>query len=510
MSPQMYKSVNKYIGIGLALFCVNVSYVFAKELIIAPPKDRFIHCADAESFALLPNDFSRFTQTSGEDGLQFKNVLERLGKPALRLASMQRWDWRGEAESNALVSSEYFQEVRKAWGLSGRQKAINYHYLSAKQYFEYSKANGVSSIPMLDVRFFFDSKEGKVKKTADNLKLAATQYAAGYAKFVIAGNYKILFWEIGNEEYLSQYKFSPNEYAAVVKAYIDAVRQVDPSAKFGIQLATWLPEWKNWSQQVLQNLKGYENYISYANFHHYAPWYFTDVEIANEMTFLSNLGFKNTKLAITEWRPTARANIDDQFFKSASAFSRHFMFMVRQPDIEMACVHSFPLFGGLAEWSDGTRWTSYSGMGIGRKDPIGRPRWRILPFGTAQKMIIDVMTNSHLYAYSEDVGKLSYYQFNKIKGGNSLVVINESASAVEGKIIIKSSSLITSIRGEELFSENPNAIPKDTEPQPWSVKPITIGQSRADLSSGSVVSLGSSNAVQVRLRPFSVVTLELR
>lgn len=456
--------------------------------------------ADAESFAVSPTDFSRFTNPNTTDGAQFGVVMKQLGKPVLRLASLQRWDWRGEKETLALISG----------ATKTTRTKVGYPYFSGKQYFEYCKANGIKTIPMLDVRYFYDADDGTVKKTSEHIDRAAAHYAAGYAKFIKAGKYDILFWEIGNEEYSESSYVSSEEYALITRAYIKAILAVEPNARFGIQLNIWKPEWNKWSQAVLQNLSGVENHINYIAYHFYNPVDYTNQITDEIVSFIKKFGFADTKLAITEWRHSWMPDIYDQTFMSASVYSRYLLFFIRHPDVEVSCIHAFPLFGGLAEWSNGSYWTSFiEGAVNRRRDTSNTPRWRVLPFGHAQKMIQDVIHDGQLMDFSERPGKFSSYLFNRKEGGYALVLVNESSSEVSEQITIKSPIRLASVEGKELFSENPDAIPRDMEPQPWSVKPISTAAGSADLASGSIALLGNGNAVEARLRPFSVVTLEL-
>jgi hypothetical protein len=465
------------------------------------PKDRFYFCADAESFAVVPTDFSKLVDMASKDGRQFGKVLKQIGKPTLRLASMQRWDWRGEAETLALVSSSFSAR---------RKNRIGYHYFTAKQYFDFAKVNGISTIPMLDARFFYDQEDGSVKSTPENIEKAARQYAGGYAKFINDGGYDVAFWEIGNEDYSYKYKFSAELYAKVVKGYIDEVKKVIPGARFGIQLNIWSPEFKSWALRLLKSLKGYEKHINYAVVHYYSPVDYTDKINDDMMNFLRENGFNRTKLAVTEWRHSWKPDEYDRTFKSAPVFARYLMFLFRRHDVEAACVHALPIFGGLAEWSNGSQWTAYSeGLGkIGIPDKVGIPRWRILPFGLAQKMIVDAVMNCKFADYKENFGKVSIYLFKKTTGGYSLVITNESDSSVSDDIKIVSKITLHSVTGNELFCADPQAFPLDEEPQPWSVKPINIGEN-SDISSGSSVVLKGS-VLKVNLRPYAVITLDLK
>lgn len=457
--------------------------------------------ADAESFAVSPTDFSRFTNSKTPDGEHFGSVMDQLGKPVLRLASMQRWDWRGEKETLALISG----------ATKTTRTKVGYPYFSGKQYYEYCKLHGIKTIPMLDVRYFYDADDGTVKKTSEHIERAAAHYAAGYAKFIKAGKYDVLFWEIGNEEFYESSHVSSEAYALITRAFIRAILVVDPNARFGIQLNIWKQDWKRWSEGVLKNLGGFENHINYVAYHYYNPVDYTNKITDEIVNFIKESGFNDTKLAITEWRHSGLPDIYDQAFRSASLYSRFLLFFIRHPDVEVSCIHAFPLFGGLAEWSNGIYWTSYVDGAVNRRRDTGNiPRWRILPFGHAQKMIQGVIHDGQLMDFSERPGKLSSYLFNRKEGGYALVLVNESSSEVSEQVIIKSTILLASVDGKELFSNDPDAIPRDVEPQPWSVKPITTSQSRSDLSYGSIASLGSGNAVQIRLRPFAVVTLELK
>lgn len=472
----------------------------------------FYFGADAESFAILPTDYSRLTNMNSSDGIGFSDTLRQLGRPVLRFASMQRWDWRGEFETRALVASSFNQRLRQQKGYQGAQTDINYHYVSAQHYFEFCKKNHITTIPMLDVGFFYDSALKQVQRCSTDLAAASKQYAAGYTSFVKRGGYDVLLWEIGNEEYLPQYQFSPEEYVLVTKAYIKAVLEVDPNAKFGIQLylADLAPEWKSWSIAVLDGLKDYSDHIDYACLHYYHYKYFRDSTTDAAMEILRKRGYLRTKIALTEWRPGAAANDDDQQFKSASLYSRYLMFALRSPAIGVACVHAFPLFGGLAEWSDGRAWTSYtdSGSGQRRRDTAGQPRWRILPFGHAQRMIMDATRGNQLVDFQENPGKLSLYLYRKPKGGYSLIIVNEGRSAVSDTISIRYGALFSRITGRELFCADPEAFPRDSEPQPWSVNPVRVAGG-GSLAEGSVFLL-TKGVIKASVRPYAVVTLDLQ
>lgn len=465
------------------------------------PKERFYFCADAESFAIIPTNFSRLTDMASEDGRMFGTLLKQIGKPVLRLASMQRWDWRGEAATLALVSSDFSAR---------RKNVIGYPYFTAKQYFDFAKANGIVTIPMLDARFFYDSEDGSVKSTPENIEKASRQYAAGYARFIKKGGYDIAFWEIGNEDYSSRFKFSAERYSRVVKGFIDEVKKVMPNAKFGINLNTWSPEFNSWAASLLKNLKGYEKQIDYAVVHYYSPVDYTDHITNDILTFLRDNGLNRTKLAITEWRHSWKPDEYDRTFKSAPVFARYLMFLLRHPDVEAGCVHSLPLFGGLAEWSNGSQWTVYSEHAgkIGVLDKVGIPRWRILPFGHAQKMIVDAVKERQISDYNENPGKVSTYLFKKATSGYSVIITNESASSISDDIIIKSKKPLHTVTGKELFCDDPQALPRDQEPQPWSVQPVKIGEKK-DIPLGSSIAL-KGGILKVNLRPFAVVTLDLQ
>lgn len=456
----------------------------------------YYFCADAESFAIKPTDFSRITALNGE-GRGFADVLASIGKPVLRLASMQRWDWRGEAQSAALVSSKFIQRPRNALG---------YRYFSAKQYYDFAKAYGVSTVPMLDARYFYDETDETVKDTADNIEKAAEQYAAGYARFIKDGDYDVAFWEIGNEDYTKALNYRPEKYAKVVKGFIKAVLEVDPNARFCIQINTWDAYHRNWSAAVLSALKGYERHIDYAAVHYYNPVDYTDGITDEIITFLRERGFFKTKLAITEWRHSSQPDEYDRTFRSAAVYSRYLLFMLRHDGIEASCVHALPLFGGLAEWSDGRNWTAYSaGLGtIGIQDTLKTPRWRILPFGLAHKMIKDASSARTLTHYSENPGKTSVYLFGGALS-RSLIIVNESAVESNDSVVLD--SVIARISGTELFSNGIDAKPTETEPQPWLVRPVYIGFRENSLIGSSVVASGKM--VTFRLRPYSVLKVDL-
>ncbi|MBI5643964.1 MAG: hypothetical protein HY954_10885 [Deltaproteobacteria bacterium] len=461
-------------------------------------KKSFYFCTDAESFAIQPTDFTRLTDMNGE-GVQFAEVLYGLGNPVLRLASMQRWDWRSEEASLALVQSSFRTKPLKALG---------YNYMTAKQYYDFAKANGVASIPMLDVRYFYDANDKTVKDTADNLSQAAAQYAAGYAEFIKKGGYKVLFWELGNEDYSESLHFSPEKYAKVVKAFIDAVLKVDPKAKFCIQINIWDGKSRSWTDRALSGLKGYERHIDYAAVHYYNQVDFTDRITDEIVTYLRGKGFFKTRLAITEWRHSGDPDEYDRKFKSAAVYARYLLYMVKHRDIEYSCVHSLPVFGGLAEWSDGAFWTGYSEElgAIGIPDTAKTSRWRVLPFGLAQKMIIDALEGRSLIDYSENPGKTSAYLFSG-SSGRSMVIINEGAAESTGSVKLDNVPDITQITGVELLSSDVEAKPSDTEPQPWSVEKMYIGYLDS-YSNGSSAAV-SGGAVTFRLRPYAVVKIDL-
>ena len=456
-------------------------------------KKNFIFCADAESFAVNPTDFSRITALEKE-GTGFGEVLSSVGKPVLRLASMHRWDWRGESQSAALVSSSFNSRPRNSLG---------YRYFNAKQYYDFAKTNGISTIPMLDARYFYDEDEGVVKNTAGNIEKAAAQYAAGYARFITDSGYDVAFWEIGNEDYTPALRYKPELYAKVVKGFIKAVLEVNPDARFCIQINIWDSYQRSWSAAVLSSLKGYESRIDYAAVHYYNPVDFTDRITDETITFLREHGFFKTRLAITEWRHTSQPDEYDRTFKSAAVYSRYTLFMLRHIGIEAACVHALPLFGGLAEWSDGSNWTAYSqGLGkIGIPDTQKTPRWRVLPFGLAEKMITDAYTGRTLAGYSENPGKTSVYLFSGALS-RSLIIVNESAFEATDSVTLATG--VTRLTGTELFSDNAEAKPSDIEPQPWSIRPLYIGFQENSSSVAATV-----NGLSFRVRPYSVVKVDI-
>lgn len=464
-------------------------------------KKSFIYGADAESFAIFPSDFSRWMNLQSVDGKQFSDLMTSLGRPVLRLASMQRWDWRGENETLLLVKSNNHQN---------NKKTIGYPYFTATQYYDFCKAYQIETIPMLDVRLFYDSITGTTKLTSDNVSVASQQYASGYAEFIKKGNYKIAFWEIGNEDYSKDHNMAPSSYAKITRAFIDAIVKIEPSARFCIHLNIWRPDWRSWSETVLDKLKGYEDYISYAAVHYYSESAFSD-KIADEtINFLRSKGFLRTRLAITEWRHTYLPDEYDQTFQSASRYSRYLMFLLRHPEIEVSCVHAFPLFGGLAEWSNGNFWTSYSNSEPSkrRRDTVGRPRWRVLPFGHAQRMLIDATRGYSLRDYNENPGFLSEYLFSKQSGGYSLVIINENSQTQDVEIVIKSENRVKHLSGKELYCPDPYALPQDGVYQPWSVIPVSSG-GRSDGSTVSTFAL-SDGIIKANIRPFSVISLDLQ
>lgn len=481
--------------IALVLLASTVHGTMTLKSSIAANK-QFYFCADAESFAINPTDFSRLTDING-DGVGFGIVLTSLGKPVLRLASMQRWDWRGEAQSAALVSSSLNPMPRSSLG---------YRYFSAKQYYDFAKTYGISTVPMLDARYFYDETDGTVRNTAENIEKAASQYASGYARFIKNGGYDVAFWEIGNEDYTKALKYKPEQYAKVVKGFVNAVLEVDPKAKFCIQINTWDSYQRSWSAAVLSALKGYERHVDYAAVHYYNPVDFTDRITDEIITFLRVRGFFRTKLAITEWRHSSLPDEYDRTFKSAAVYSRYTLFMLRHRGVAASCVHALPLFGGLAEWSNGSNWTAYSESlgGIGIPDLQKRPRWRVLPFGLAHKMITDSFSGRTLAGYSENPGKTSVYLFSGASN-RSLIIVNESALETTESVMLDTPT--TRISGTELFSNNIAAKPTDTEPQPWSIRPVYIGFQENSLSGSSVAASG--NTVSFRVRPYSVVKIDI-
>lgn len=481
----------------LYIFCAPVAQaqMTLKDIGVQGGKN-FIFCADAESFAVNPADFLRITALDKE-GAGFGEALSAVGKPALRLASMHRWDWRGESQSAALVSSSLNSRPRNSLG---------YRYFNAKQYYDFAKANGISTIPMLDARYFYDSDDGTVKNTAGNIEKAAAQYAGRYARFIKEGGYDIDFWEIGNEDYTPVLQYKPELYAKVVKGFIKAVLEVSPDARFCIQINIWDSYQRSWSAAVLSSLKGYESHIDYAAVHYYNPVDFTDRITDETISFLREHGFFKTRLAITEWRHTSLPDEFDRTFKSAAVYSRYALFMLRHIGIEAACVHALPLFGGLAEWSDGSNWTAYSQrLGrIGIPDAQKTPRWRVLPFGLAEKMITDASAGRALAGYSENPGRISAYLFSNARS-RSLIIVNESA--FEATDSIKLAGGATQLTGTELFSNDPEARPSDTEPQPWSIKPLYIGFQKSSSTGSSAAA--TARGVAFRVRPYSVVKVDI-
>jgi hypothetical protein len=494
---------------SLRIICFFILSVFpASECLSAisldssssiPKRGAFYFGADAESFAIFPVDFSRLLKKNSPAEKEFSLIIQELGRPALRLASMQRWDWRGEKATRALVGYRKYSE-------------IPYPYFEARSYYDFAKKNHVKTIPMLDTKFFYDQADGVVKVTPDNVSAAASQYAAGYAKFIRDGNYDVVFWEIGNEDYAGNYGFPPNadDYAKVVRNFIDAVRLVDPNARFGIQYNDWKPEWRRWSFEVLEKLKGYEKYVNFAVVHYYSAAAFTDRTTDQMVSNLREKGFATTELAITEWRHDYRGDSLDQHFHAASQYARFLLFLIRHPDIDVSCVHAFPIFGGLAEWSNGQFWSSYSGNGPRQrqKDSSGKAHWRILPFGLAQRMIMDATKGNRLADYKENPGGLSTYLFNKPAGGYSLVLVNEGPGAVHEKISVRTKMPLARVTGQEVFCLDPDAIPQDVDPQPWSVKPVQT-TAAGDISKGSGFLL-ANGVINAAIRPFAVITLDLQ
>lgn len=494
------KTVYLKVLILITLFFYSPDFVCG-EMVLSKGdalKNTFHFCADAESFAVNPTDFSRMTDLYGE-GPAFGKVLGALGRPILRLASMQRWDWRGEIQTTALVTSSYNKTPKTK---------LDYPYFTAEQYYEFAKSYGIKTVPMLDVRFFYNEDKKSVEITSENFAEASTQYAAGYARFIKEHKYDILFWEIGNEEYYTASWLPPKEYAKVAKAFIDAISKVSPEAKFGIQLSIWSGDWRSWSEIMLRELKGYEKKIDYAAVHIYNPLQFASQRIDEIMIFLRERGFFNTKLAVTEWRHTSDPDEYDRTFKSASAYSRYTLFMLRQRGIGVSCVHALPLFGGLAEWSDGKNWTAYSEEleTIGIPDVLKTPRWRVLPFGLAQKMIIDAAKGRMLTEYSENPSSVSVYLFGG--AGHSIILINESPVESVDSIKLYNGPEISEISGNELFSTDVDAKPSDIEPQPWSIRPLYIGSLNSSSKGSSAVAI-SGTTISFRLRPYTVVKIDI-
>lgn len=479
---------------------------------MSPIKSNFYFGADVESFVNKPADFSRWTDGVSTDSNEFKNLLDFLGKPTLRFASLQRWDWRGEKETLALITSPEYHKIRRQNGMPGAISNIGYNFVTAQSFYDFNKINEISTIPMLDVRIFYDAVAGNVKEIPKNTSLAANQYAAGYANFIKKNGYDVPFWEIGNEEYMTKYQYSAEDYARVVRAYINAVLKINPDAKFGIQLYlfNFHPEWRVWSEKVLDNLKEYSKHIDYACLHYYGDGIFSDPLTGDAIKILRSKGFTKTKVAVTEWRHSANPDTFDQEFRSASLFSRFLMFMVRHPDIDFACVHAFPFYGGLAEWSNGTTWTSYGGKGPGilRKDSVGKPRWRLLPFGMSQRMIMDATRGNRLVDYKENPKALSLYLFSKPSGGYSLIVINEASNSVFEEVHIRSVKSISSYSGKELINLDQQAFPSDTEPQPWQI--VSINSNFNDKAPKGSIILLKNGVLNLSLRPHTVMTFDLK
>lgn len=85
---------------------------------------------------------------------------------------------------------------------------------------------------------------------------------------------KIAIWELGNELDWSAHKITVDEYIAKCKAYIAAIRQVDPDAKFSAHAATapWSPNqaknWKDWHRKILGEIGKDIDYLSFHPYYH--------------------------------------------------------------------------------------------------------------------------------------------------------------------------------------------------------------------------------------------------
>jgi hypothetical protein len=440
---------------------------------------------DAESFAISPNDFTRFLDRAGEDGRQFVNVLSQVGRPAFRLASMQRWDWRGRAETAALLASP----------LQARPKAsVYYPYVDGQRFLSFFERERIAVIPMLDARFIYDATRRQVLRTPDASEEAIKQYAGGYARLAAQHRVSVTFWEIGNEEYQGN-EMAAVDFAATAARYIQAVRQVSPQAKFSVPLNIWRQDWRQWSDRLLTALKERRIEPDFVTVHYYHPSAFTDRVTDETVDYLKARGFPRTKMAITEWRHSSQADEFDQGIKAAPLYTRFLLFFMRHPDVAAACVHAFPLFGGIAEWSNGAVWTSYAKHEPGhrRQDGGGRPQWRVLPFGRAQGMVLAATRGKALIAYREQPGGMSAYAFSAGGKGMAIVVTNESA---EDRVQVFTD--IARERANRLTGElvRPAAMPGRWEVQRFSAATL------------AVVQLGPS-ALRLQVAPNSVTVLRL-
>lgn len=411
--------------VAFVCICCTGSTAFSFEAQRSAP---FTFGVDAESFANPPSDFTLWMTDPGESK-SFREVLQTFGKPAFRFATIQRWDWRGKTQTDRLISSDLNSLMLKQQGYNLSVKQRAYNYVSFKTYYDFCKKYSIESIPMLDVRFFYDATTDKVVDTASSIDAACSQIVYPYVKAVKENGNKILFWEIGNEEYLPAYQFPPKKYAFIVKAFLKSIKAADPDAKVGIQLylSDLQSDWFNWSTQVLQELYDVRNQIDYASLHYYSMQYFEPKANAKIGDILVRYGFSKTKIAVTEWRHNSYANEEDQSPDFAPILTDYLLKLYLSDNVEIACVHAFPFFGGLAEWSNGKQWTSYAVNVAGRRksDTTGIPHWRILPFGAIASEVLPLLKKNPTVRV---VSGGNYESYNFFDGTTYLgsVLINRS------------------------------------------------------------------------------------
>ncbi len=229
------------------------------------------------------------------------------------------------------------------------------------------------------------------------------ELAAAWVKYAnITKSYGVKYWEIGNEMWQGDLKFTTEILASVVKTYSAAMKAVDPTIKIGVSWSNYQAiinacgnslDYVTMSDYTGANFKTYENYASYIN-------------VGLTKTYASS----SKKLIASEFAPIDFAT---NGYKNSDTGSGLITFdqtgqVLLNNNCEYACF-----------WN--TRWYSEIGNMTDALDPLNNLR----ATGKALSVWGKFIKNKMVATEGNDASIVSYASFDDIKGELNVFLINK-------------------------------------------------------------------------------------